>query len=173
MGTGPFVGEIRILPTNVVPQGWARCDGQILAISQNTALFSLLGWTYGGNLVSTFALPDLRGRVPIHSGFGPGLTERFRGEQGGAEQHALTLNEMPSHTHGVRGSTGNGIGDAPGGRFPARMPSAIPHYHATPNADLAAAAVQPAGGGVPHTNMQPYLVLNYMIALQGIYPQQP
>jgi len=166
----PFVGEVRAFAGNFAPLGWALCNGQLLSISQNTALFSLLGTTYGGNGQTTFALPDLRGRVPIQPGQGPGLSDRQLGEVGGAENQTLTPAQIPAHGHGFAASTANGLSDSPTGGVPARTPSAIPQYAAAANADLAAGAVGASGGDQPHNNMQPYLAVTYIIALQGIYP---
>jgi microcystin-dependent protein len=165
-----FVGEVRVFAGNFPPSGWAFCNGQLLPISQNTALFSLLGTYYGGDGLSTFALPDLRGRVPIHPGQGPGLTHRTLGETGGTETHVLTMAEMPAHTHTVAASSANGAADSPAGRVMARSPAAVPQYAATANADLSGMAVAPSGGSQPHNNMQPYLAVTYIIALQGIFP---
>jgi microcystin-dependent protein len=166
----PFVGEIRIFAGDFAPTGWALCDGQILPISQNTALFSLIGTTYGGNGVSTFALPDLRGRAPILYGEGPGLTPREIGEPVGTETHTLSVAELPAHTHPIGASTANGDSDAVEGRVMARSPAAIPQYASSANTTLAASAVASTGGGQPHNNMQPYLTLNFIIALQGMFP---
>ncbi len=172
MSTQPFVGEVQIFAGNYAPTGWAMCNGQLLPISQNTALFSLLGTYYGGNGTSTFALPDLRGRVPIQPGQGPGLSDRNIGEVGGTESITLTAAQIPSHTHAIGASAANGSADSPAGRVLARATGAIPQYGATPNVDLAATAVGSTGGGQPHNNLQPYLTLNYIIALQGIYPSR-
>jgi len=172
-GTTPFVGEIQMFAGNFAPTGWALCNGQLLSIASNTALFSLLGTTYGGNGQTTFALPDLRGRVPIHPGQGPGLSARLLGEVGGTETYTLGANEMPAHTHTEAASTANGVADSPTGRMPARMPGAIPQYGSTSNVNLAAAAVANSGGSQPHNNLQPYLAVTYIIALQGVYPSRP
>jgi microcystin-dependent protein len=161
---------VRVFAGNFPPNGWAFCNGQILPIASNTALFSLLGTAYGGNGVSTFALPDLRGRVPVHVGQGPGLALVDRGQAGGAEAVPLIASEMPSHTHALNGSSANGVSDAPASNVPARAPSAIPQYGATANADLASDAVGTSGGGQPHNNMQPYITLNFIIALSGAFP---
>jgi microcystin-dependent protein len=166
----PFVAEVRIFAGNYPPQGWGFCDGQILPISQNTALFSLIGTTYGGNGVSTFALPDLRGRAPVHPGQGPGLTPRSLGESAGSETHALNVSQMPSHTHSMGASAANGVMDGAAGGVPARNPAAIPQYAPSADVDEGAAAVGPIGGGQPHNNMQPYLGVSYIIALQGVFP---
>jgi microcystin-dependent protein len=167
-----FVGEIRIFSGSFAPAGWALCDGQLLAIAQNTALFSLLGTAYGGDGRATFALPDLRGRVPVHVGQGPGLTDRLRGEAIGSEAHTLSVNEIPAHSHPLGASAVNGNSDSPAGGVMARSPSAVPQYAANHDATLAASAVSPTGGSQPHNSMQPYLTLNFIIALQGVFPSR-
>lgn len=169
----PFVGEVRIFGGNFAPTGWAFCDGQLLSIVSNTALFSLLGTRFGGNGTTTFGLPDLRGRTPIGSGQGPGLTTRIAGQAMGSESHTLTTPETPAHTHALRAASSNGTTDRPAGQVMARSAAGIPHYGPTADVNLAAAAVGTSGGGQPHNNMQPYLTLNYIIALQGIYPPRP
>jgi len=167
----PFLAEVRIFAGSFAPAGWAFCNGQILPIAQNTALFSLIGTTYGGNGVSTFALPDLRGRAPIQQGQGPGLSPHDLGEMGGVESVPLLATEMPVHAHTVSASPGNGVSDAPAGRYLGRAPAAIPQYGAVPgDTTLAATAVGTVGGGAGHNNMQPYIAVNYIIALQGIFP---
>ena len=168
----PYIGEVRLTGFAFAPSGWALCDGQLLAISQNTALFQVIGITYGGNGVSTFALPDLRGRTPLGPGQGAGLSNRVPGEAGGSETHTLSASELPQHTHGLRASTANGTSDKPDGNLPARNPAAVPQYApaASADANLAANAVASAGGSQPHNNMQPYIVVNYIIALQGMFP---
>jgi microcystin-dependent protein len=168
--TLPYIGEIMLFAGNFAPQGWAMCDGQILAIAPNQALFSLLGTAYGGNGTTTFALPDLRGRSPLHWGQGAGLSNRVRGEQGGEVDHTLTLAELPAHTHAVRGSAGDGTSASPAGTYIARNAASIPLYAATANTTMAAGVFSTAGGGQPHPNRQPVLALNFIIALQGIYP---
>jgi microcystin-dependent protein len=168
----PFLGEIRIVPYNFAPRGWAFCEGQLLSIAQNTALFSLLGTTYGGNGQTTFALPDLRGRVPVGEGQGPGLSMYDLGQVSGEENHTLTVGELPPHTHGATAHAGNGSSDSPGGLLVARNPAGIPAYGAGADAALAPDAIGLTGGGQPHNNMQPYLVLHYIIALEGIYPSR-
>ena len=169
----PFVGEIRIFAGNFAPAGWALCNGQLMPISQNTALFSLLGTAYGGNGQSSFALPDLRGRAPMLFGQGPGLTPRVRGEAAGAETHALILPEIPGHSHPLGASADNGTSDAVTGGVMARSPAGIPQYAAGSDTTLAVDTVGLTGGNQPHDNMQPYLALNFIIALQGIFPQHP
>lgn len=168
----PFVAEIRILPYTFVPSGWARCDGQVLPLSQNTALFSLLGTTYGGDGKSTFALPDLQGRAPMHPGQGPGLSLHDLGEQGGTETVTLLDSEIPAHTHTVRASSDPAEVQAPGaGRALARSQNAQA-YSTSPSGPVGMApqAVAPVGGDAPHNNMQPFLTVQFCIALQGVYP---
>jgi microcystin-dependent protein len=167
----PFLGEIRLLPYNFAPQGWAFCNGQLLPITQNTALFSLLGTTYGGNGTNNFALPDLRGRVPISSGQGPGLTNYFLGEVAGSENVTLTSNEMPTHIHQVVANNGPGSATRPAGAVPARTGTS--NYAAAPDGTaMNAGMISSAGGSQPHQNLQPLLVLNFCIAMQGIFPSR-
>ena len=170
--TDPFLGQLMLVPYNFAPRGWAFCQGQILPIAQNTALFSLLGTTYGGNGQTTFALPDLRGRVPMGAGQGPGLSDYVIGQQGGAESHTLTVNEMPAHSHSVNADTSVGSSDKPGGKLPARNGAGVPQYGTSVNTQMAATMLGNAGGSQPHSIMQPYLVMNWVIALQGIFPQR-
>lgn len=169
--TDTFLAEIRIFGCNFAPRGWALCNGQLLPISQNTALFSLLGTTYGGNGQTTFALPDLQGAAPMHPGQGPGLTPRTLGEQGGSPAVSLIAPEMPLHSHDLKavGSLGNRT--APQGNSLARVSGATPYAPAGgPTTAMSNQAVGLAGQGQPHNNMQPYLTLNFCIALQGIFP---
>jgi len=167
----PFVAEIRIFPFNFAPTGWAWCNGQLLPLSQNTALFSLLGTTYGGDGKSTFALPDLQGRAPMHPGQGPGLSLHDLGESGGAETVTLLQSEMPSHNHAMRGATQDPAlaklvsSDA---SFALSQGGAL--YQATNDTALAPEAIAPAGGDQPHNNLQPYLTFYFNIALQGVFP---
>lgn len=166
-----FLAEIRIFPFNFPPTGWAFCDGQLMPISQNTALFALLGTYYGGDGKSTFALPDLQGSAPMQTGQGQGLSERFLGEMSGVESITLLQSEIPLHTHNVQTSDDDANNADPAGRYFGR---GNPVY--APVAALGTMALQtvaPAGGGLPHNNMQPYLTLNFCIALQGIFPQRP
>jgi microcystin-dependent protein len=175
--SGPFVAEIRIFPFNFAPTGWAFCAGQLLPISQNTALFSLLGTTYGGDGKSTFALPNLQGASPMQQGQGPGLTQRFLGETGGVESVTLLTTEMPLHSHLVNADTG-GAGSADptnaiykAGQIPGNPPTAVWSYNATaPNVQSGAQATSVTGGSLPHSNLMPYLTLNFCIAMQGIFP---
>ena len=164
----PFVAEIRILPTNFAPRGWAFCHGQILPISQNTALFSLLGTTYGGDGKSNFALPNLQGRAPMHPGQGPGLALHDLGEVNGAETVTLTPAQMSSHTHQLTADSGAPTTGNPTNAVLA-SPAALRKYSAALDLEKMA-PVGAAGGSQPHNNMQPYLTLNFCIALQGVFP---
>ena len=166
----PYLGEIRIFAGNFAPRGWALCNGQILSIAQNTALFSLLGTMYGGNGQTTFALPDLRGRVPLHFGQGPGLTPRTEGEVSGSATVTLTTGEMPSHNHGANGNQAPGNSPSPAGRYWAMSSRRDTPYASSTNVPMQPQALDITGNGQPHDNMQPYLTLNFIIALQGIYP---
>lgn len=169
----PFVAEIRIFGFNFAPTGWALCNGQILPISQNTALFSLLGTTYGGNGQSTFALPNMQGNAPMHPGQGPGLSLHDLGETGGSETVTLLQSEMPAHSHGLL-VAGADVGDerTPVDRSFARTTGVGGNlYGAASNlVSMSPNALPPAGGGLPHNNMMPYLTLNFCIALQGVFP---
>lgn len=167
----PFVAEIRVFPFNFAPRGWAFCDGQILPLSQNTALFSLLGTTYGGDGRSNFALPNLQGNAPMHPGQGPGLSLHDLGETGGSETVSLLQSEIPSHTHAVEVSNATGNRTSPSGNSLARVSGAAPYAAAgATDAELAPSALASTGGDQPHNNMQPYLTLNFCIALQGVFP---
>jgi microcystin-dependent protein len=168
--TEPYIGEIMICSFAFAPKGWAMCNGQLLSISQNQALFSLLGTTYGGNGTTNFALPDLRGRVPIHFGQGPGLSNRALGEVGGALSHTIAIAEMPAHAHVARCASGNGTSAGPPGMVPAGNPAGIPQWRATADTTLAAGAISTVGNGQPHENTSPTLALNYVIALVGTFP---
>jgi len=170
----PFVAEIRIFGFNFAPTGWAQCNGQLMPISQNTALFSLLGTTYGGDGKSTFALPGLEGSVPMHPGQGQGLSLYDLGQEGGEEFVTLLESEMPAHNHFVRANTQDAgdiglvnpnasLAQSTGGNA----------YTTTQNTQMAFQALPPAGGSLPHNNMMPYLTLNFCIALQGVFPARP
>jgi len=168
----PFVGEIRMFAGTFAPRGWAFCDGQLLAVSQYDALFSLLGTIYGGDGRTTFALPDLRGRIPIHAGSGPGLSPRTQGERGGAESVTLTTGEMPPHQHSQLAS-----GEVADRADPSEALSAVqeaPAYGPAANlVSMQADTVAVAGGSQAHENVQPFLCLHFIIALVGIYPSRP
>jgi microcystin-dependent protein len=166
MGT-PYLGEIKIISWNYAPKGWAFCNGQALPINQNQALFSILGTTYGGNGQTTFALPDFRGRVPIYQGQG-----WLNGQKAGQEFHTITLSELPAHNHFLSASNlADGTNtNAPGGNFPANDPQNP--YRTNPNTSFAPLSVTNIGGSQPHENRQPFLVLNFIIALQGIFPSR-
>lgn len=169
----PFVAEIRIFGFNFAPKGWAFCNGQILAISQNTALFSLLGTTYGGDGKSNFALPNFQGNAPMHYGQGPGLSLRDIGESGGTDTVSLTASELPEHSHSTSCNAGMGDQYGPPGNFWATDAGGNLEYAPGPaTGPMAAGAVQNMGGGEPHNNLQPYLALNFCIALQGVYPSR-
>jgi microcystin-dependent protein len=163
--TEPFLGEIRVAAFNFAPKGWAFCNGQVLPISQNQALFALLGTTYGGNGQSTFALPNLQARVPVHVGGGfP------QGQQAGEATHTLTIAELPAHTHQVSASSAQGDQPAPNQHVPAATSSAA--FGTKNDVAMDPQAVSLAGQGQPHDNLPPYLVVNFVIALQGIFPSQ-
>jgi microcystin-dependent protein len=173
----PFVGQITVFPFNFAPVGWALCEGQLMPISQSTALFSLLGTFYGGNGVSNFALPDLRGRVPVGQGQGSGLSFYDIGEMAGEEAVMLLGSQIPPHTHSFQAVAAQATTNAPNGALPAeghgsgRGTFPVNIYAALQTAvPLASGQVAPAGGGQPHNNLQPYLTLNWCIALQGVFP---
>jgi microcystin-dependent protein len=173
----PFVAEIRIFPFNFAPKGWAFCDGQLLPLSQNTALFALLGTTYGGNGTSNFALPDMQGNAPMHPGQGPGLSLHDLGETGGSETVSLLQSEIPAHAHTMRAHNGD-PGDAqnPGPNTSLAQSGQGSAYQTSTSTNLVSlnpAVLTPAGGDQPHNNMQPYLTLNFCIALQGVFPPRP
>lgn len=165
----PFLGQISIFGFNFPPRGWATCSGQILSIAQNTALFSLLGTTYGGNGQTTFALPDLRGRVPVGFGQGPGLSNVQLGQQAGSEAVTLTTAQLGPHTHGVAASNAAATGSRPGGNF---LSAGGSFTNASDGTTMNPGMIQITGGGQPHENRQPYLGLNVCIALEGIFPSR-
>jgi len=165
----PFIAEIRLVSFNFAPKGWAMCNGQLLPINQNQALFSILGTTYGGNGQTTFALPDLRGRSPVHMGAGAGLTPRELGEVGGSSSHLLTTAELPQHTHQAFGQTAGTTG-SPSNAVWADSGKAA--YAAAPSTALAADSISTAGGSQPHPNLPPYLTGNFVIAIEGIFPSR-
>jgi microcystin-dependent protein len=166
----PFVAEIRIFPFNFAPKGWAWCDGQIMPLSQNTALFSLLGTTYGGDGKSNFALPDIQGRAVMQPGQGPGLSLHDLGETGGSETVTLLESEIPAHPHTVNASQGDGTERAPGGQLLATGISISQYQVPGQVTSLSPNAVAPAGADQPHNNLQPYLTFYFNIALQGVFP---
>ena len=169
----PFVAEIRLGGFNFAPKGWAFCDGQLMPLSQNTALFSLLGTTYGGDGKSNFSLPDLRGRMPMHPGQGPGLSLHDLGETGGTETVTLLESEIPRHTHqALAASPADPAAASPAG---ATLGAAPTRSYIAPGSSTSAvsmAPAQPAGGSLPHNNLPPFLVMNFIIALQGVFPSR-
>jgi len=162
----PFIAEIKIFGPNLAPRGWAFCDGQVIPNSQNPKLFQLLGYTYGGDGSTRFALPDLRGRVPVHTGNGLNL-----GKPGGETAHVLSTDEMPGHNHLPMANETLADQGSPSGNFWATQAGSA--YASVNDQAMASAAISPTGGGQPHQNMSPYLVLTFIIALQGIYPSRP
>lgn len=169
----PFVAEIRIFAGNFAPRGWALCNGQLLPIAQNTALFSLIGTTYGGDGRTTTALPNLQGRAPMHPGRGPGLTDRRLGERGGTADVTLTEAQIPNHAHAAYGTNASASEDTPSmDRLLARTPDGLT-YGAGDPVGMASDSLESTGSGQAHENMQPYLALNFIIALVGFYPSRP
>jgi microcystin-dependent protein len=173
----PFIGTIIMFAGNFAPRGWAFCYGQILSIAQNTALFSILGTTYGGNGQTTFALPDLRGRVPMQPGQGPGLSPHTLGEQAGAETVTLLQTQMPAHNHIVNASSANGSAPSPQNNFNAvtydpNTLNPLDSYSSSQNTTMNPAVIGASGGSQPHQNMQPYTCINFIIALEGIFPSR-
>jgi microcystin-dependent protein len=171
MSADPFIAEISMFAGTFAPRGWAFCDGQILPISQNTALFSLIGTIYGGDGRTTFALPDLRGRVPVGPRTGPGLSDYSLGARGGSEDNTIAVNNMPAHTHTVSlGAKEEGNTDDPNGAFVAG--NGMTSFGTTSDITLASATTDSEGAGQPVNNRQPYLAINFIIALQGIFPSR-
>ena len=170
----PFIGEIRRFAGNFAPRGWALCDGQLLPIAQNTALFSLLGTTYGGDGRTSFGLPDLRGRVPVHPGNGPGLSPYKLGQKGGAEKVTLQTTQIPSHNHAVECVSAEGNVGVPADHLPGSETAGTVDFWSNANADgtMKASMIKDNSGGQGHANVQPYLAVNYIIALQGLFPSR-
>lgn len=169
----PFIAEIRIFPYNFAPRGWAFCEGQLLPIAQNTALFSLVGTIYGGDGRTTFGLPNLRGRAPMQHGQGPGLSPYRLGERAGAETVALTEAQMPSHSHTMACNAGFPNSQNPVGNYLATEVGTAQAYSTTPNSSMGSGAIgNSSGSGQPHNNMQPFLVLHFCIALTGLFPSR-
>lgn len=168
----PFVGEIRMFAGNFAPLGWAFCDGQLLAVSQNDALFSLFGTIYGGDGRTTFGLPDLRGRVPIHAGQGPGLSPRRLGAKGGAEAVTVTANQLPSHGHPLQATDDLGSTSNPAGNLLAKSTTADAYINETASSPMNSASVTAAGGSQAHNNLMPFLCVHFIVALFGIYPSR-
>lgn len=167
----PYIGEIRMFGGNFAPVGWMLCQGQSLPISENDTLFNLIGTTYGGDGEETFRLPDLQGRLPIHMGTGPDGTTYQMGEMSGTEEVTLGIQQIPSHTHALLASTAAG-GPNPSGAVLATSPAVDRYRETTASTALAASSVTGVGGSQPHTNLQPYLCVNFIISLFGIYPSQ-
>jgi microcystin-dependent protein len=170
MGEQPYYGEIRMFAGNFAPVGWHFCDGQLLSISEYDVLFQLIGTTYGGDGETTFAVPDLRGRVPVHRGQGPGTSPRLIGEMGGVEAVTLTTQQIPVHTHLPLAGGSSGVRTTPARGVWAASPTARPYTDADPDVLLHPGALAPAGGSQPHDNMQPYLALHFIISLFGEFP---
>ncbi len=170
----PYIGEIRMFAGNFAPQGWAFCDGQLLSISDNTALFSIIGTTYGGNGTTTFALPDLRGRVPIHAGSGAGLSTHYLGETSGTETNTLTISQLPAHNHNATITNpvydDEANSDDPTSRYPAVSGENMYSDQTNTDGALPEISIENTGGSQPINNLQPYLTIHFIIALQGIYP---
>ena len=169
----PYIGEIRMFGGSFAPAGWAFCNGATLPISENDALFTLIGTTYGGDGQETFQLPDLQGRIPVHAGQGPGLSQNYQlGEEGGVEQVTITTQSMPSHNHPLLGAAINGSQAAPANALLSNSTVVTPYAPETPNVQMAANAITPVGGSQPHDNFQPYLCVSFIISLFGVFPTQ-
>ena len=168
----PFIADIKIFGFDFAPRGHAQCDGQLLPIAQNSALFSLLGTNFGGDGRTSFGLPDMRGRAPLHHGTGPGLSSRGLGSKAGQDSVALTTDQIPPHTHPLKASSDNATATTPGGNLPATVVPGLNVFGDTANADGEATQVTESGGNEPHNNLQPYLTLNFVIALTGVFPSR-
>jgi microcystin-dependent protein len=170
----PFIGEIIMFGGNFAPRGWALCNGQLLPIAQNTALFSILGTTYGGNGQTTFALPDLRGRLPMHPGQGPGLSNRTLGEVGGTETVTLITSQMPAHSHSLACNSNSANQTQPEGHLMAAESNGATQVYTDqgPNQNMSQQSIGLTGGNQPHDNMSPFLCVNFIIAIQGIFPSR-
>jgi microcystin-dependent protein len=169
----PYIGEIRMFAGNFAPAGWMFCEGQLLSIAENDVLFSLIGTTYGGDGQTTFALPNLSSRVPMHMGAGPAGASYTLGQQGGTETETLAVEQIPAHTHALTASASLGTTPNPAGSVLAQPPASIQLYiEDEASTSMAASAVQPIGGSQPHENVQPFLCINYIISLFGIFPSQ-
>jgi microcystin-dependent protein len=170
----PFVGEVRIFAGTFAPAGWAMCQGQLMPISQNDTLFNLIGTTYGGDGQETFALPDLQGRLPIHAGQGPGISQTYQlGEKGGSESVTLTTQQIPIHNHAMLASSAVGQQPQPQNAFLAQTSVGFPYVAAsTPHVNLNNNSLGPVGGNQPHENCMPFLVLTFIISLFGVFPTQ-
>ncbi len=166
----PYVGEIRLFGGSFAPAGWAFCDGSLVSIAENEVLFNLVGTTYGGDGQETFALPDLRGRVPLHQGTGPGLSPRVVGETGGAESVTLTPSQLPAHTHLLMASQAVGTSPSPANAVPASTVSGLSYTAGAASLPMRAGALSPVGGSQPHDNVMPTVTVTFIISLFGIYP---
>lgn len=168
----PFVGEIRMFAGNFAPRGWAFCDGQLISVSQNDALFSLLGTIYGGDGRTTFGLPDLRGRLPLHRGNGPGLSERRIGSKGGTEKVTLTVNQLPSHRHSPKGSSATASDRSPTSGGALGVSTEPIYTNRLAPAQMSGESISNVGGSRSHTNLMPFLCVHFIISLYGIYPSR-
>lgn len=169
----PYIGEVRMFGGNFAPVGWEFCDGQLLPISENDALFTLIGTTYGGDGQETFALPNLQSRIPLHMGAGPDGTTYQIGEMAGTEQETLTVQQIPIHSHPLLASTSNGSQTNPEGGVLATSPgNVLPYIADSPGVNMSPQAISPVGGSQPHGNVQPFLCINYIISLFGLFPSQ-
>lgn len=168
----PFIGQVIMFAGNFAPRGWAFCDGQLLPIAQYSALFSILGTTYGGDGVTTFGLPDLRGRFPLHPGSGPGLPPYSWGQKAGQAETQLTASNLPPHSHDTLVTNAPGDHASPGGRIPATSAGGAENYAAPSSSPVPGGATAPAGNGTPVSNMPPYLGIHFIIALEGIFPSR-